>query len=198
MWSKEYKQCQECGTTEIPHHACGLCKNCYSRLYHQKNRDKLNALQRKRKQTPEYKIKERIYNQIPDVKERNREKAKRWRERHPDHLKEVKERFKKNHPNYKTEYSRRPKMKEYVRNYVLRQKYGENAFVVLERDNHTCQKCGSKDDIHIHHIDWNKENNELDNLILLCNSCHLTLHNFVPERFRREIFDEFMQNVINT
>lgn len=197
MWSKKHDKCQECGTTEIPHRGHGLCNNCYCRWYHQKHKDRLNVLKRRRRQSPEYKAKERVYNQRLDVKKRNREKAKRWRERHPERLKEVRERFKRNHPNYKTEYSRRPEMKEYTRNYVLNKKYGENAFLVLERDNNTCQKCGSTDDIHIHHIDWNKDNNELDNLILLCNSCHLTLHNFVPEQFRREIFDNFMQNVIN-
>jgi hypothetical protein len=28
-WSTRYKQCERCGTTEIPHHARGLCLRCY-------------------------------------------------------------------------------------------------------------------------------------------------------------------------
>ena len=33
MWSKDYKECQECGSSETPHHAKGLCKACYLKAY---------------------------------------------------------------------------------------------------------------------------------------------------------------------
>lgn len=29
QWSKLYTECQECGTTEVPHRGRGLCKDCY-------------------------------------------------------------------------------------------------------------------------------------------------------------------------
>ena len=40
--------------------------------------------------------------------------------------------------------------------------------------NYTCQLCKifSKDKIEIHHIDYNVQNNNLDNLIVLCKKCH--------------------------
>jgi 5-methylcytosine-specific restriction endonuclease McrA len=48
------------------------------------------------------------------------------------------------------------------------------------RDKHKCQVCSRKIDTkrksHIHHIDGNKRNNNQDNLILLCVSCHTAIH----------------------
>lgn len=32
QWSRQYRACIECGTTERPHNAHGLCWNCYKRL----------------------------------------------------------------------------------------------------------------------------------------------------------------------
>jgi hypothetical protein len=46
---------------------------------------------------------------------------------------------------------------------------------VGERDHHTCQICGRKEGTRkhcIHHIDYDKKNNDTMNLIELCNSCH--------------------------
>ena len=45
------------------------------------------------------------------------------------------------------------------------------------RDNFTCQECSKhqskhKHSFHVHHIDNNKFNNKMDNLITLCPSCH--------------------------
>lgn len=55
---------------------------------------------------------------------------------------------------------------------------------IRERDNHRCQQCfrhqdelysksGRKYKLHIHHIDYNKQNNNKNNLISLCRNCHL-------------------------
>jgi hypothetical protein len=38
-----------------------------------------------------------------------------------------------------------------------------------------CEACGKTGD-RIHHIDENKKNHNLDNLVLLCNKCHNILH----------------------
>lgn len=40
----------------------------------------------------------------------------------------------------------------------------------------TCQKCGSTDNLDVHHIDENPFNNDLENLTLLCRSCHMKEH----------------------
>lgn len=52
---------------------------------------------------------------------------------------------------------------------------------IRERDKYICQICGEKQDSKayaIHHIDYDKKNCNPDNLITLCNSCHMkTNHN---------------------
>lgn len=49
---------------------------------------------------------------------------------------------------------------------------------VRVRDNFICQICGipeleCKSRLDIHHIDYNKKNNNIDNLISLCRKCHI-------------------------
>jgi len=48
---------------------------------------------------------------------------------------------------------------------------------VRKRDDSTCQECGYSEEklgyaLSVHHIDYNKRNNILDNLICLCRNCH--------------------------
>lgn len=57
----------------------------------------------------------------------------------------------------------------------------------LERDNYTCQLCGSKQNLEVHHIipfnDFKsyEKANELNNLVTLCKSCHGKIeHRFAP------------------
>jgi hypothetical protein len=49
---------------------------------------------------------------------------------------------------------------------------------ILGRDKNKCQECNirTKRRLDIHHIDGNKLNNSLSNLITLCRSCHLKKH----------------------
>ena len=49
---------------------------------------------------------------------------------------------------------------------------------IRKRDNHQCNVCGNKElkdgkKLHVHHIDYNKKNLNLNNLISLCLSCHM-------------------------
>lgn len=49
----------------------------------------------------------------------------------------------------------------------------------LEHDNHECQICSSGDDLHVHHIVPVSEGGRkfaLENLIALCESCHMEVH----------------------
>jgi len=43
---------------------------------------------------------------------------------------------------------------------------------IRERDHYTCQLCQKEPATSCHHIDYNKENCNSDNLITLCKSCH--------------------------
>ncbi len=44
--------------------------------------------------------------------------------------------------------------------------------IILKRDNSECVLCGNKKQLCVHHIDYNESNNEENNLITLCRSCH--------------------------
>jgi ribosomal protein S27AE len=64
-------------------------------------------------------------------------------------------------------------------------RYGKNALTAVKKANRKCAKCGSDENLVIHHKDGNgrnkldkKENpnNSLSNLIVLCRSCHSILH----------------------
>jgi hypothetical protein len=52
--------------------------------------------------------------------------------------------------------------------------------LVLERDNWTCQKCGSTKDLHCHHFEGIEinpvESADIDNCITLCKKCHKEVH----------------------
>ena len=39
-----------------------------------------------------------------------------------------------------------------------------------------CEWCGSKKNLCVHHIDGNRYNNDLDNLITVCKCCHQNHH----------------------
>ena len=53
--------------------------------------------------------------------------------------------------------------------------------IILKRDNYKCQYCNSIKKLIIHHADFLKGNNSLDNLISLCSKCHGYIH-------RKEIY----------
>jgi 5-methylcytosine-specific restriction endonuclease McrA len=52
--------------------------------------------------------------------------------------------------------------------------------LVLERDNYTCQKCGSVTELHCHHIEGIYQNPiesaDIDNCITFCKECHIEVH----------------------
>jgi len=54
---------------------------------------------------------------------------------------------------------------------------------LAEVDIIACEKCSSESHIVIHHMDENRKNNKLDNLQMICRSCHAKEHNlgrFLP------------------
>ena len=192
MWSKEHQACLECGTTEHPHKALGLCVLCYTRQYREKNRQKIREYERIRRQHPEVRAKRLAENKTPKRREYNRKRQAKYRKENPEKNKAILARWRSKNQDKMIEYRNRPEVKERSRRNRLRRKYGDNAFMVLERDNYMCVKCGSKKRICIHHIDWDENNNALNNLVLLCSSCHGKLHSFIPPRLRKQIFEEWV------
>jgi hypothetical protein len=60
---------------------------------------------------------------------------------------------------------------------------------IRERDDYTCQLCGEYPAFDIHHIDYNKKNNEPENLITLCRKCH------IKTNYNREYWKNLLQNL---
>jgi 5-methylcytosine-specific restriction endonuclease McrA len=66
----------------------------------------------------------------------------------------------------------------------LKNKREETKKYILERDHHSCVICGKRGvRLNIHHIDgsgdtncWEKSNNNFENLVTLCTSCHTCYH----------------------
>jgi rubredoxin len=70
-------------------------------------------------------------------------------------------------------------------------KYGvKKALFIFDRDNRKCRVCGTENNLHIHHLDHTGErispNNEPENLILVCLSCHGKYHADVRWGNRKE------------
>src|SRR3990167_3212788 len=66
---------------------------------------------------------------------------------------------------------------------------------ILERDNYACQFPGCTkihNKLHIHHIDYNKKNNNSENLIVLGDSCHSQ----TVGKNNREYWTEFYQKIM--
>lgn len=47
---------------------------------------------------------------------------------------------------------------------------------ILTRDNHECVECFTNKSLVVHHLDENPLNNEFNNLITVCRSCHLSCY----------------------
>ena len=64
--------------------------------------------------------------------------------------------------------------------YKDRTRFGGNKYKVLQRDDYKCQMCDSERQLIVHHKDCSgsldNPNNDMNNLITLCKSCHIKLH----------------------
>lgn len=50
---------------------------------------------------------------------------------------------------------------------------------ILDRDGYACRICRNDGDgaaLNVHHIDWDRENNQDSNLVTLCAPCHQAVH----------------------
>ena len=102
----------------------------------------------------------------------------KWKTKQIEKYIEYVKRSAKRNPRFYWHVVIRPK--EYQK--TMRKEYGKEfdkrkKDLILKRDNSTCRKCGSTTrPLDIHHIDHNKKNNDLSNLITLCKICHGKIH----------------------
>lgn len=48
--------------------------------------------------------------------------------------------------------------------------------VCLDTKGEECEICGTTEEIVVHHVDGDRENNAIDNLVPVCKSCHGKIH----------------------
>jgi len=61
--------------------------------------------------------------------------------------------------------------------YLRSSEWSHKRLSVLARDNHTCQVCGGKEKLHVHHLTYARKYNEpLYDLVTLCEVCHKIAH----------------------
>ena len=72
--------------------------------------------------------------------------------------------------------------------------------LVRSRDNHKCQECGvpemeCNNKLSVHHIDYDKQNNDPINLISLCHSCHMKTN--INREYWKLYFKEKLNKCLN-
>lgn len=66
---------------------------------------------------------------------------------------------------------------------------------VLKRDDYKCAICDGTHRLTIHHVDENKTNDTLWNLITLCQACHLRHHKSLPENLPEELSSKALSDL---
>lgn len=153
----QYIKCVECGGTGIQRtkKPRRFCsKKCQGKYLRKQDLERYRAYWRKY-----YYAKQEWHIQ----------RSRKWQEKHP-------------------EWNRRLNNKATQR-YKEKTRYGNNRQVLFEKYG-GCEICGSTHRLQVHHIDRvsyhnsPKPNNRLENLRLLCQTCHLKLHH--REGFRKK------------
>lgn len=116
----------------------------------------------------------------------NKERAKEWREKNPERFKATqKECYLKRHKYYlKKAAEYRAKHKKERKKYDKKRKNEEphRKLLLQSKIPIRCKLCGINENINfiqmsVHHVDGNKKNNDISNLVWICESCHQYLHN---------------------
>ena len=129
--------------------------------------------------------------QRPESKERSRQRVAKWSNT-PKGKAYHKKWYVENREyilQVAKEYHAKPEIKLKERKRVLLLKYGENGLLVFKRDLFQCKKCKNTKKLEVHHIDWNNKNNELENLVVLCEGCHHNIHRFIPLEYRLPFYE---------
>lgn len=159
------KRCEKCGAFLGKNHSCEKIKKKHSKTQKkmwedEEYREHMSHVHKGQHSSPKTEFKEGdpitkywLGKKRPNVSEYNRKHKS-------EQMKGEK------HPNWQGGKSFEP--------------YGIEFFdireLALERDNFRCVNCGAKRILCVHHIDKNKLNNDVENLITLCRSCHMKLH----------------------
>lgn len=68
-------------------------------------------------------------------------------------------------------------LRESYKEYLVSDAWREKRKQVLIRDKLRCQLCGNDKNLQVHHVTYDRiYNEELDDLITVCNNCHKTVH----------------------
>lgn len=70
----------------------------------------------------------------------------------------------------------------------IRRAYKMAREIVQNLDHGKCVACNSADRLHCHHIDHNSTNNRLENLVTLCQSCHMKHHAAERSKYMKSPF----------
>lgn len=84
-------------------------------------------------------------------------------------------------------------------------RYGlKNALEIYDKYDRRCINCGSENNLVIHHLDRKgrnyermglKPNNNIDNLVLLCNKCHGSIHGKMNKGTHRTFTEEHKRRI---
>lgn len=168
-------------------------------------KEELSKLVKKRWANPKFKKKMNIIQNTEEYKEKRRNISKKlWKDpnyRNKTHSAIIKAMEKdeykikmskavsgEKNPNFKGWLSREPYGIEFSP--ALKRK-------VRKRYNYKCQHCGieesnCREKLHSHHIDYDKNNNSIDNLIALCRGCHTLTSNSKRNIWKRK-FQKMIQ-----
>ena len=183
---KEGESCKECGTTKRKHQARGLCVNCYARTLRRENPEKYRNINKKYEQGEKRKKWLEEYKKTDIYKKMIKKSSTKYRENNKELMIERTRIWRQNNPDILEAY------KSTAKDLKIVNKYGEEALRKMMECNYMCQKCGSDERVAVHHKDWDDANNVYENFAILCGSCHSKVHQFIPVRFRLELFKEFM------
>jgi len=96
----------------------------------------------------------------------------------------------KNNRKKKRKFSKKKKStfdwKKPYKDYLKSKKWRELRETILQRDNYTCTRCGSKNNLQVHHLTYKRLKHEKpEDLITLCKQCHYKEHKKHPNKNNR-------------
>lgn len=157
----------------------------YSKQYREKNRDILIEKSRKwRKENPE-KSKQCIKNWMEKNIEKYKKTQKEYREKHREKLNQNLKIYHQNNMEREKEYRKKNREKllktskeHYKKNRDCYIQYRLNYYPyrkILNSES-KCELCDTNRDLMVHHIDKNHQNDERNNLKIVCRGCHAKIH----------------------